>query len=609
VGGHAGGGWADSELDGNSGAFGTDTPRLQDSFDLEGWLAGGHIGVNLQHGAWVMGGEFSLSAAEIEGSKSDCAAILLRRFGFDERAEFPCKKEDEWLLLAMSRFGYAPGDWMGYVTLGVAVVGAQTGNQDFRDVNGNARGPFPLSAGSSTDVGFAFGGGIEGQLGHGLILGLEYIHADFDDMRDGDVIAVFDYNQDLDIVRARLSLMLNDCCGGAAAAPSKTGFAGILPAAGNAWSGVYFGGHAGYGWGDTDVSTDTFGIDRFNDSFDLEGWLGGAHFGANVQRGDFVYGTELSLSATEIDGSKLENCGGPEIEALGLDLGCRMEDEWLLLAMSRIGYAPANWMAYVTYGLAIVGAQTDFTRNRPDDGFFGLPITSGVNTDVGFAIGGGGEIKLGSMIAGVEYIHADFDDMRNGASAATVIEWEQDIDIVRARLSLMLNDCCDGAGAAPSKMALASAPAAAGGWGGLYFGSHLGYGWADADVSLVLFDESLKDSFDLEGYIAGGHIGANLQRGNLVLGGELSVSAAEIDGSKTQDCLGRPFDDINQDPVDFNCKKEDEWLMLAMARLGYAPGRWMGYVTAGAAVIGAQTDTERSIASQGGQFFPFSAGS
>ena len=590
VGGHAGGGWGDADI-GSSVFFAPGfSAETNESFDMDGWLAGAHIGANVQHGAWVIGGEFSLSAAGIDGSKSSCSSSVFSQGNDSIAIDLPCKKDDEWLALAMGRFGYAPGAWMGYVTAGVAVAGQQTTfdqSVTFSDGNDSITlGPAPFQADSSTDVGFAIGGGAEFQLGHGLVAGVEYIHAEFNDARNGDGLVVLDHSQDLDIVRARLSMMLDGVGNGAAATskPGAGGYAGILPASGNTWSGVYFGGHAGYGWGETDVTAYGFfadgSVDR--DSFDMEGWLAGAHLGGMVQRGNIVFGTELSLSAARIDGSKEVNCGG---EFPGVQLSCKKDDEWLLLAMSRIGYAPSNWMVYATYGLAIVGSQTDTTVRAPQAQIFGAPFASGVNTDAGFAIGGGAEVKLGSgIIAGVEYIHADFDDARNG-SGETVFEWEQDIDIVRARLSLMLNACCDEAGA-PSKTNMASV-AAPGGWAGFYFGSNAGLGWADTDVSVPIDFDGTKatDSFELDGYLAGVHMGGNVQHGALVLGGEISVSGGEIDGSKGPDC----FDEERNDS--FECKKDDKWLMLAMGRLGYAPGAWMGYVTAGAAVVGFQTDT------------------
>ena len=54
-------------------------------------------------------------------------------------------------------------------------------------------------------------------------------------------------------------------------------------------------------------------------------------------------------------------------------------------------------------------------------------------------------------------------------------------------------------------------------------------------------------------------MGGNVQHGALVLGGEISVSAGEIDGSKGPDC----FDEVRNDS--FECKKDDKWLMLARA--------------------------------------------
>ena len=54
------------------------------------------------------------------------------------------------------------------------------------------------------------------------------------------------------------------------------------------WAGAYVGGHAGGGRGDADMTANFFipTVDPTSeDSFDLEGWLAGAHIGANVQHG------------------------------------------------------------------------------------------------------------------------------------------------------------------------------------------------------------------------------------------------------------------------------------------------------------------------------------
>lgn len=129
VGGHAGGGRGDADIAASAFIFPGIDPTSQDSFDLEGWLAGAHIGANVQHGAWVIGGELSLSAADISGSRGpECATNMISVGGQTASFSFPCQKDDEWLALGMARFGYAPGSWMGYLTAGVAVVGSQTNN-------------------------------------------------------------------------------------------------------------------------------------------------------------------------------------------------------------------------------------------------------------------------------------------------------------------------------------------------------------------------------------------------------------------------------------------------------------------------------------------------
>ena len=145
-----------------------------------------------------------------------------------------------------------------------------------------------------------------------------------------------------------------------------------------------------------------------------------------------------------------------------------------------------------------------------------------------------------NIIAAVEYIHVDLDGVRAGG--VLIPEWEQDIDLVRARLSMMLNACCEGQATSKTGLAAAAAPT---GWGGFYFGSNAAIGWADADLTLIettavlenrqsTFTDSLDD---MDGYLAGVHLGGNVQHGALVLGGEISVSAGEIDGSKSPNCF------------------------------------------------------------------------
>ena len=131
------------------------------------------------------------------------------------------------------------------------------------------------------------------------------------------------------------------------------------------WSGPYFGLHAGYGWGDTNVTHD-IGVPAVNphDTFNTKGWLLGAQLGLNVQVGSFVLGGEFSLSDANIKGSKA-NCA-PVLFGPGIAT-CSKEDDWLLLAMGKVGYAfSSNVMAYGTAGLAVAGVTANDVLPAPD---------------------------------------------------------------------------------------------------------------------------------------------------------------------------------------------------------------------------------------------------
>ena len=61
-------------------------------------------------------------------------------------------------------------------------------------------------------------------------------------------------------------------------------------------------------------------------------------------------------------------------------------------------------------------------------------------------------------------------------------------------------------------------------WSGIYVGTHLGYGWSDVDW------ENVSSSLGGSGWLAGGQIGYNWQRGALVFGVEADASATWADG-------------------------------------------------------------------------------
>src|SRR4029079_8466670 len=78
------------------------------------------------------------------------------------------------------------------------------------------------------------------------------------------------------------------------------------------WTGPYVGIQGGYGWGENDLSANTIGgevvaldaaaINGDDGSFDLEGFVGGAHAGFNWQRDSLLLGLESDIEYADLDG-------------------------------------------------------------------------------------------------------------------------------------------------------------------------------------------------------------------------------------------------------------------------------------------------------------------
>lgn len=146
------------------------------------------------------------------------------------------------------------------------------------------------------------------------------------------------------------------------------------------WTGFYFGGHVGYGWGDTAVGGD------------VDGFLGGLQLGYNWQLSrNWVFGIEGDISGTDIN-----NAVPVHIDYLGT-------------LRARIGYTWDRTMVYGTGGLA---------WNRSSVG--------GVHdTDTGYALGLGIEWAFApNWSTKVEYMYYAFDN-------TSVIPTDLDISTVK----------------------------------------------------------------------------------------------------------------------------------------------------------------------------------
>jgi outer membrane immunogenic protein len=142
LGANGGGGWGHSRWD----ASGVST-------DLSGGLVGGTLGYNLQYGRIVFGVEGDIDWAHLQGTGSSALCPA------------GCSTSDHWLSTVRGRLGYSFDRVMPYVTGGLAIG----------DISATTPG---LAGASTTNTGYALGGGIEIALPGNWSAKAEYLHVD-----------------------------------------------------------------------------------------------------------------------------------------------------------------------------------------------------------------------------------------------------------------------------------------------------------------------------------------------------------------------------------------------------------------------------------------------
>ncbi|MFZ5674627.1 MAG: outer membrane protein [Pseudomonadota bacterium] len=180
------------------------------------------------------------------------------------------------------------------------------------------------------------------------------------------------------------------------------------------WTGAYIGLQAGYAWGENDLSAnnlesevvggdaaalDAATIDGDDGSFDLDGFVGGAHAGYNWQMDSLVLGVEGDIEYADLN---------DEVDILfsdgSGDLAGRDEVEvnWLGSLRLRGGFAADRALFYATGGLAVGGAKI----TSEDE--FGDKLADESDTKWGWTIGGGVEYAFTDDLSGrIEYRYTD----------------------------------------------------------------------------------------------------------------------------------------------------------------------------------------------------------
>ena len=227
---------------------------------------------------------------------------------------------------------------------------------------------------------------------------------------------------------------------------------GYLAPAAFSWTGMYFGGQVGYGWGDADNREDLFiaappGVPlvSFRDNHDVDGWLAGVHLAARKQYGSLVIGTQFALSGGDISGST-GDCAGLTTRLVGVN--CDTKVNWLGTGLAQAGFASGRFLIYGSLGYAIAGVDHRLALNIP-------PAAPAVaftwqKSDVahGVAFGGGLEYAIANdFTIGVDYLRANLESDGEGVVLGGSISTgrrDVDLNVVSARLSYKFggSDCC-----------------------------------------------------------------------------------------------------------------------------------------------------------------------
>lgn len=145
------------------------------------------------------------------------------------------------------------------------------------------------------------------------------------------------------------------------------------------WTGFYAGVHAGFGLLDTQ---DTLGFGGEN----MRTPVGGVHGGFNYQFGNYVFGVEVDVSATDVD----EDFDAPTPD---------VASNWMGTARARIGYAFDQVMFYGTGGFSAARAKASSNV----DG------SSQSHVHNGYVLGGGVEFMVSdNWRLGAEYLRHEF---------------------------------------------------------------------------------------------------------------------------------------------------------------------------------------------------------
>lgn len=183
------------------------------------------------------------------------------------------------------------------------------------------------------------------------------------------------------------------------------------------WSGFYFGGHVGWGWGAFEIE-----VPGPTQTIDLTGFVAGGQAGYNWQWSQIVFGVEADISATQFNGN--DGNVGAAVDRFDGRRG------WGATVRGRLGYTFDRWLFFVTGGWAFLNYNYASTI---------FPAGPGIvfsDHDNGWTVGGGIEQAFSpNWSAKVEYLHTDYGN-RGRAAAIFDSPWTTNLATDEIRIGL-----------------------------------------------------------------------------------------------------------------------------------------------------------------------------
>ena len=362
------------------------------------------------------------------------------------------------------------------------------------------------------------------------------------------------------------------------------------------------------------------------------GLLGGAQIGFNKQTGNVVWGVEADWNWTgQRDTIQFQNFLASSTNVAPSTLAASDEQKlkWLATARARLGWAHDYFLWYVTGGVAWGKVESNYNFQDTGNGIFATApaSVSSSTTKAGWALGGGVETSLAWLgtsnrwSAKLEYLYVDLGTVNNtftvpvtavpGAAYTYNSSSHIQDHIVRVGLNYRLG----GTDRPSTQVASAACPTCD--WRGFYIGANLGgsIGRDRTDDSISLNPpgvpgvtapgvinpvSAVSATNSPAGLLGGAQIGFNWQTGHWVIGAE-----GDWDLTSQRDRIDRSnflASSVNVAPavMTYSDEQKIKWLATARARLGWAQGCFLWYVTGGAAFGQVESNYNFQVVQTGG---------